>query len=45
MVKRTFNTTKKWFIQNKLNEYKNIILIDSDTPYNSYELIKETNFA
>ena len=45
MVKRTFNTTKNWFIQNKLNEYKNIILIDSDTPYNSYELIKETNFC
>ena len=45
MVKKTFNTTKNWFYENKLDEYENIILIDSDTPYNSYELIKKSNFC
>ena len=45
MVKKTFNTTKNWFYENKLDEYENIILIDSDTPYNSYELVKKSNFC
>tara|TARA_B100000287_G_scaffold401471_1_gene421555 strand:+ start:2214 stop:3875 length:1662 start_codon:yes stop_codon:yes gene_type:complete len=45
VIKRTFNSTKVWFIKNKLHECSNVFLIDADTPYNSYELIKNSDFC
>ena len=45
VIKRTFNSTKVWFIKNKLHKCSNVFLIDADTPYNSYELIKNSDFC